>query len=109
MIVVSPHKGSRSTARDRARLAAALSPRVAAGPGTPLAEGALETWRPIGLLREPAPFKAGDAGDGLSDQNILWRENETAGRLAFVLDARAAILASRTTGEMPEWWRREYG
>jgi hypothetical protein len=29
--------------------------------------------------------------------------------VAFTLDTRAAILASRATGEMPEWWRREYG
>jgi len=29
--------------------------------------------------------------------------------IAFTLDARAAILASRTTGEMPEWWKRDYG
>lgn len=29
--------------------------------------------------------------------------------IAFTLDSRAAILASRATGEMPEWWHEAYG
>jgi len=56
-----PYKGSRSTARDRARSAAALSPRDDLAPGTPPAESALETWRPIGLLREAGVFKVRSA------------------------------------------------
>lgn len=49
------------------------------------------------------------------DQEARWELTAAASEIplerwiTFTLDARAAIIASRLTGEYPPWWEAEYG